>query len=203
MQGSSSHRPHFDRQRPTPVAPTAVELARVIPLLRSRARHFCRDEQESEDLVQETLLRALEVDRGFGSSNHLRAWLLIVLRNLFVSARRHEVVGRRVLAQLAGGPGLARATCPHVDAPFLTPSIERALAGLPRSFAAVIRLVDLQDHAYEDAARALGIPVGTVMSRLFRGRRKLAALLDPPSAAPASSVDARPGPRALQSPLVA
>jgi RNA polymerase sigma-70 factor (ECF subfamily) len=59
-------------------------------------------------------------------------------------------------------------------AAFLTPSIERAIARLPEAFARVIRLVDLEDHSYADAASTLGVPVGTVMSRLFRARQRLA-----------------------------
>jgi RNA polymerase sigma-70 factor (ECF subfamily) len=70
----------------------------------------------------------------------------------------------------------------------LTPRLERALAALPESFSSVIRLVDLGERSYRDAAEELGVPVGTVMSRLFRGRRLLAvALAEPPEreAAPA------------------
>jgi RNA polymerase sigma-70 factor (ECF subfamily) len=168
----------FDSMIPdAPAAFTAGELQRLVPMLKARARRFCRDEHESEDLVQETLLRALEVEtQRFGSLRHLRAWLFTVLRNVLVSRRRHEAVGRRVFAELEGAHRGARSAA-EPEAPFLTRSVERALAELPGPFASVVRLVDLQDHAYEDAARVLDIPVGTVMSRLFRGRRRLAALL--------------------------
>ena len=57
---------------------------------------------------------------------------------------------------------------------FLTPSVERAIGRLPEAFARVIRLVDLEDYSYADAASLLGVPVGTVMSRLFRARQRLA-----------------------------
>jgi RNA polymerase sigma-70 factor (ECF subfamily) len=152
------------------------ELSGFIPALRARARRFCGDETESEDLVQETLLRAMEVEQTFGSLSHLKAWLFTVLKNLFVSRRRREATRRRALGELRGALE-SSASASASGPPFLTRSLERALDAVPGPFSSVIKLVDLQDHAYEEAAQALGIPVGTVMSRLSRGRRKLASAL--------------------------
>jgi RNA polymerase sigma-70 factor (ECF subfamily) len=66
----------------------------------------------------------------------------------------------------------------------LSRRVEDAIAKLPHQFGAVVRLVDLDDHSYQDAADRLGIPVGTVMSRLFRGRRLLAAAIGEPATIP-------------------
>jgi RNA polymerase sigma-70 factor (ECF subfamily) len=151
---------------------TRAEVLAMVPALRRRAWRWTRNETEAEDLVQETLLRALVSDPSYASREHLRAWLYTVLRNLFISRRRRDRSAERGLADLA----VAGWAAPHPasGAPFLTRSLERALAALPEPFSRVVRLVDLEDYSYGDAATALGVPIGTVMSRLFRGRKRLA-----------------------------
>jgi RNA polymerase sigma-70 factor (ECF subfamily) len=177
--------PPAPRAEPEASAPEPAEglpfertvLIEHIPALRRRALHWCRDAAAAEDLVQETLLRAFRHkfrERGeFATPGHLRAWLYTVLRNLFISAQRRERSARHAIGALEhtpieNGPS---------GAPFLLPSLERALGGLPEAFARVICLVDLQEHSYADAAAVLGVPIGTVMSRLSRGRQRLAQAL--------------------------
>jgi RNA polymerase sigma-70 factor (ECF subfamily) len=152
------------------------EVIAMIPALRRRAWRWCRDPAEAEDLVQETLLRVLGAGAEFDSQNHVRAWLYTVLRNLFISRRRRDQSAKRALGEL-GAVASSRAAAAPPSAPFLTRSVERTLASLPEAFAHVVRLVDLEEHSYSDAAEVLGIPVGTVMSRLFRGRQRLAQQL--------------------------
>jgi RNA polymerase sigma-70 factor (ECF subfamily) len=166
---------------PAPAAPARLErralraaLTEMFPVLKRRALRWA-GAAEAEDLAQEALLRALSARDAFGSEQHLRAWLFTVLRNLFISRRRRhrsEVLARSKLEGARAG-SLQRESA----APFLTPSVERALAALPPSFGDVVRLVDLEDHSYAEASHALGIPVGTVMSRLFRARQRLAEAL--------------------------
>jgi RNA polymerase sigma-70 factor (ECF subfamily) len=153
--------------------PVASEIIAMIPALRRRAWRWCRNEAETEDLVQETLLRALGVQVVFDSQNHLHAWLYTVLRNLFISRRRREQSAQGALCQLHAAASHREAFA-TVPAPFLTRSVERALDSLPEAFASVVRLVDLEDYSYGDAAATLDVPIGTVMSRLFRGRQRLA-----------------------------
>ena len=155
---------------------TRDEITQHIPALRARARRLCRDEAESEDLVQETLLRALRFEHKFGAGTNLRAWLCTVLRNLFISDRRRESTRSRALAQLAHADR-GDAGAPAPDGAFLTGGTRAAFDKLPVNFARVIQLVDLEDHAYKEAASELEVPVGTVMSRLSRGRRLLAQSL--------------------------
>lgn len=150
-------------------------LTELFPALRRRALRWAGAVAEAEDLAQETLLRALSAPDDFGSEQHLRAWLFTVLRNLFISRRRRRRSELSAHSRIEGTR--ASALCLEAAAPFLTPSVERALAGLPQPFAEVVRLVDLEDHSYGEASLALGIPVGTVMSRLFRARQRLAEAL--------------------------
>lgn len=148
------------------------ELVAMLPSLERRAYRWCRDAAEAQDLAQDTVLRALGNGPSFDSAGHLRAWLYTVLRNLFISRRRRTQSWQRACGELSGLAHAAPASAP--SAAFLTPSVERALARLPEAFARVIRLVDLEDYSYADAATTLGVPVGTVMSRLFRARQRLA-----------------------------
>jgi RNA polymerase sigma-70 factor, ECF subfamily len=143
------------------------EIIAMLPALRRRAWRWCKDDVEAQDLVQETLLRALGASSRFDSPSHARAWLYTVLRNLFISRRRRAMSAQRASSELAA---VAQAASVEPSHGFLTPSLERALDSLPEAFARVVRLVDLEEHSYAEAALVLGIPVGTVMSRLFRGR---------------------------------
>ena len=157
--------------------PAHGDLVALLPALRRRALRWSRDAALADDLVQETLLRAWRHTARFESPAHLQAWSHIVLHNLLVSRGRREQSARRALAVLGAtsAEGVSGWTPPPPG--FLLPSLERALDGLPEPFAGTLRLVDLEDHSYAEAAAVLGVPVGTVMSRLFRGRRRLARAL--------------------------
>lgn len=159
-------------------SPVESEMIAMLPALRRRAWRWCRDDVEAEDLAQETLLRGLGSGPAFASQSHVRAWLYTVLRNLFISRRRREQSAQRALAELGAAALAANDAAP--PASFLSQSVERALADLPEPFARVVRLVDLEEHSYAEAASLLDVPVGTVMSRLFRARKRLAHALGAP-----------------------
>lgn len=160
---------------PAAAAPFESALIAMLPALRRRAYRWCRDEVEAEDLAQETVLRGLGAGAVFESESHVRAWLYTVLRNLFISRRRRDQSAQRALGEV-GAVALALSSAGPA-AMFLTQSVERALAHLPEAFARVVELVDLEEHTYAEAAALLDVPVGTVMSRLFRARKRLAQAL--------------------------
>jgi RNA polymerase sigma-70 factor (ECF subfamily) len=152
-------------------------LPELLPRLRLRAKRLCSRESDAHDLVQDTALRALTYEARFEPGTNLYAWLERMLVNLFVSRYRRSARERRALGALADDP----CSWLHADAPpamaTLGPQAAVVLAQLSEPFRRVVELVDLSEFSYEDAANTLGVPVGTVMSRLHRARRQLARRL--------------------------
>jgi RNA polymerase sigma-70 factor (ECF subfamily) len=144
-----------------------------IPRLRRYARALTGDAARADDLVQDTIERALSRWSLWRSGTNLRAWMFAIMHNLFVnqikSAQRIEYVGDDPLPDLA-----SRAT--QSDA-LEVRDLAGALQKLSPEQREVLLLVGLEELSYEQAAKALGIPIGTVMSRLSRARERLRALL--------------------------
>jgi RNA polymerase sigma-70 factor (ECF subfamily) len=173
----------------SPAHPTAAPLSgpafaraltEVAPLLRARALQLTGSAAAADDLVQDAVERALRFESQYQRGTNLRAWVQQILFSLFVTKYRRARRERVALASLAADP-LAW-TCPERFASpetglSLTPAAETALGELPAGFQRAIRLVDLEERSYREAADELGVPVGTVMSRLHRGRRLLASRL--------------------------
>ena len=154
----------------THVMPEIDVLARV-------ALSLTRHHADAEDLVQETLVRAYKaVDRFDG--RHPRAWLLTILRNTNlnrVTKRTVEVVPRSDGARKAADHTPSSDAGPEeatVDRTF-DAVVERELATLPEPMRAVIEMVDMDGLSYQESADVLGVPVGTVMSRLHRARKRM------------------------------
>jgi len=146
-----------------------LELERHIPALRRFAWALTRRSDDADDLVQDCLERALARHDTFRRAGAQRAWLFAILHNLFVSGRRRAA--RRPLVPLEDAPEPAReAGQEHAVS---ARQMLAALDQLPEEQRAVLLLIGVEDLSYEDAARALGIPVGTLMSRLSRGRERL------------------------------
>ena len=147
-------------------------LVALIPRLRRYARALVGDRAAADDLVQDTLERAWAKLHLFRGGTDLRAWLFTVMHNVHVN----QVRAARPTEQLEDEmPELAqRAT--QGDA-LVVRDLERALAALPAAQREVLLLVALEDLSYEEAAQVLGIPIGTVMSRLARAREKLRVLM--------------------------
>ena len=147
------------------------------------ALRLTRNRQDAEDLLQETYLRAFAHYDGFREGTNLKAWLFRILKNGFINRYRQQKAGPREVDLERGGATFESALEEAVP-PAATPEDEllgrsldgdvaRALASLPEDFRLVIELVDLQDFSYREVADILEIPLGTVMSRLYRGRRLL------------------------------
>jgi RNA polymerase sigma-70 factor (ECF subfamily) len=167
-----------------PVAASGADAAferHVLPeveVMLRVARSLTRNQADAEDLVQDSLVRAYKaIDRFDG--RYPRAWLLTIVRNTHINRnrrRRPELLRDpdTQLERLAQSPTSDERDRPDrfVDAE-VDAEVEAALRGLPSTFGEVIALVDVDGLSYAEAAAALGIPVGTVMSRLHRGRKKI------------------------------
>ena len=149
-----------------------VSLIALIPRLRRYARALVGERAAADDLVQDTLERAWSKLHLYREGTDLRAWLFTVMHNVHVNQVR---AARPTVALEEGMPELAqRAVQGDV---LLVRDLERAIAALPAAQREVLLLVALEDLSYDEAARVLGIPIGTVMSRLARAREKVRALM--------------------------
>ncbi|SHG05296.1 sigma-70 family RNA polymerase sigma factor [Bradyrhizobium erythrophlei] len=149
----------------------------VIPALRRYARTFVRGAADADDLVQDTLERAISRWYQRRSDGETRAWLFTILHNLAVNhLRRAARRGREVPLDDAGESDVAVPSAQE-DA-LRRDDILGAVGRLPDEQRSVLLLVSIEDVSYAEAARILGIPIGTVMSRLARARAQLQKLLE-------------------------
>ncbi len=146
-----------------------------IPSLRRYARALVADRTRADDLVQDCLERAWSRSHLFRRQGDIRVWLFTILQNLYVSSLRRQS-RQPVLTPLmdqVGGPSVRAVQEITVE----IADLDRALAGLPADQRAAVLLVGVEDMTYQEAATVLAIPVGTLMSRLHRGRKRLRALM--------------------------
>ena len=148
------------------------QLTQMIPRLRRYARALVGDEAGADDLVQDTLERALAKLHLYRAGTDLRAWLFTMMHNIRVNKLRSKRAAETVEEEIP-----ERAQRPPQDDALLVRDLDRAVAQLPEEQRAVLLLVTLENMSYDDVARTLGVPIGTVMSRLSRAREKLRATL--------------------------
>jgi RNA polymerase sigma factor (sigma-70 family) len=178
MQHDEAAKQHEDQVEEPPVplsdAEFKDELARVIPHLRAFGRSLSGNRDLADDLVQETLLKAWAARKRFQAGTNMRAWTFIILRNLFLSQMRRarfkgewdELAASKLLAAPASQDR-------HVE----LGDMQRALLHLPQPQREALILVGAGGFAYEEAAEICGCAVGTIKSRVARGRVALEALL--------------------------
>jgi RNA polymerase sigma-70 factor (ECF subfamily) len=150
----------------------AKRLVELIPRLRRYARALVGERSGADDLVQDTLERAWTKLHLYRRGTDLRAWLFTVMHNVHVNRVRAERMSDPLGDEM---PELSQRGT-QSDA-LLVRDLDRAIARLPADQRAVLLLVTLEEMSYEEVARTLGIPIGTVMSRLSRAREKLRALM--------------------------
>jgi RNA polymerase sigma-70 factor, ECF subfamily len=156
------------------VADTRHEIEAEIPRLRRYARALMRDVVSADDLVQDCLTRALGKLHLWHEGSDLRAWLFTILHNQYVNYVRRAVREGAVVALNETEPMLSRA--PQQGRRLELRDLERAIAQLPEEQRSVILLVGLEGMHYEEVAAVLDVPVGTIRSRLSRGREALRRL---------------------------
>lgn len=155
----------------------------LLPNLYSAALRMTRNPSDAEDLVQETYLRAFRGFKGFEEGTNLKAWVYRILTNTFINVYRKK---QREPVTVSGDDiedwylydklGEA-AVSPSAEASIIEAlpeeEVKVALESLPEGFRLAVWLVDVEGFSYKETAEMLGIPIGTVMSRLHRGRKSL------------------------------
>lgn len=151
------------------------ELALTIPHLRAFARSLCGSRDMADDLVQETMLKAWNARQRFAAGTNMRAWTFIILRNIFLSQMRRnrfrgewdDLAAERMLAAPAGQDKIVELSDLH-----------RAMQQLPTAQREALILIGAGGFAYEEAAEICGVAIGTIKSRVARGRVALEQLLE-------------------------
>lgn len=151
------------------------QLVAIIPQLRSFARGLCGWRDMADDLAQDTMTRAWAARASFTPGTNFRAWIFMIMRNQFYTSIRKSArttsldpeVAERTLVQMPEQQHHI-----HID------DVAKALQKLPSQQREVLLLIGANGISYEEAAEIIGCAIGTVKSRLARGRRALAALID-------------------------
>ncbi len=148
------------------------QIVALIPRLRRYARALVSERSRADDLVQDTLERAWAKMHLFRTGTDLRAWLFTVMHNVYVN----QVRAARETVEFDESAVEAVSRDPQGER-LEVRDLERALLRLPAEQRQVLLLVALEDMSYDETAKALGVPIGTVMSRLSRARERLRALM--------------------------
>ena len=177
-------------RRPTPAAATGVRLMdealALMNGLYGTAVRLTRDGDAARDLVQDTYLKAIRAESRFEPGTNLKAWLYTILHNTWRNRRRDFARARvsfdsdTVEAVVeAGRGGVVEASTPETELlrSVMDADIKAAVDALPDAFREAVWLRDVEDLSYQEIADALVVPIGTVMSRISRGRKLLHAAL--------------------------
>lgn len=161
-----------------------VELLAHLDTLYSVSCRMTKSTTEAEDLVQDTIVKAMRARHQFEPGTNLKAWLLRILTNTFINRYRRGGLERDIFEGPDAEPltdGWVGATTlramrdPEMQAlsPIIEAEVQRALDELPDEFRLAVILSDIEELSYKEIAEAMGCPIGTVMSRLHRGRKLL------------------------------
>src|SRR5690606_29467249 len=153
-----------------PMSGPQSEIVQLIPALRAFARTFYRDPNEADDLVQDTLTRALSAIHQFRPGTSMKSWLFTIMRNAFYTRIKIE---KREAPGAADCASLRPATDPTQEWSARGREIAEAIAKLPEQQREVLMLIGVLGVSYEEAAEVCGCAMGTVKSRLHRARLRL------------------------------
>jgi RNA polymerase sigma-70 factor (ECF subfamily) len=159
------------------------DVVPLLPNLYSAALRLTRNPSDAEDLVQEAYLRAYRGFGGFEEGTNLRAWMYRILTNTFINAYRKkqrepitvqdDEIEDWYLYDRLGASGVEASAESEVLDRLPDEDVQRALEALPEGFRMAVLLADVEGFSYKEIAEILAVPIGTVMSRLHRGRKAL------------------------------
>ena len=148
----------------------------LLPDLRAFARFLVRDRGHADDLVQDTVVRALSALAQFQTGTNLKAWLFTILRNLFFEQGRRR---KREAAALSASAPLSATTRPEQADASEVRDLEHVLWKLSPVLREALVLVGAQELSHEEAAAICGVPIGTMKARVSRARTELSRILQP------------------------
>lgn len=157
------------------------QIAALLPDMRAFARFLARDRAVADDLVQDTVVRALGALDQFQPGTNLKAWLFTILRNGFYEQGRKR---RRETAAMQARFDPLEASSPEQEARADVSDLQQLLFRLPPLLREALILVGAQELSHEEAARICNVPVGTMKARLSRGRSALSGLMVAPAPSP-------------------
>ena len=174
----------FTQPQPPATGFTEEQALEHIDALYRTALRLTRNPADAEDLVQETYLRAFRFRDRFAAGSNLRAWLFKILTNASISRFRHtsresgdssldEMEESDLYARVSGDGGRGESAEDELLNAVLDVDVRQAIEDLPEPFRLAVVLSDVEGFSYKEIADMLDVPLGTVMSRLFRGRRIL------------------------------
>ncbi|HEX5949378.1 MAG TPA: sigma-70 family RNA polymerase sigma factor [Actinomycetota bacterium] len=182
-------RDHGSRETAAPQDEAALrerferDVLPLLPHLYSAALRLTRNPADAEDLVQEAYLRAYRGFSGFEEGTNLRAWMYRILTNTFINSYRKkqrepvtvqdDEIEDWFLYDRLGASGVEASAEAEVLDRLPDEEVQRALEALPEGFRMTVLLADIEGFSYKEIAEILDIPIGTVMSRLHRGRKAL------------------------------
>lgn len=160
-------------------------MVKHIELITRVAYRLTQNREDAEDLAQTTLVKAFRFYDKFEEGTNIKAWLMTILRNTFINEYRKKVKEPTKVELLGNEPAKSTAVDEQVPAyatrvkdrehllELLSDPVRKALDSLPPDFREAVILADLEEYSYKEIADIMKCPIGTVMSRLFRGRRML------------------------------
>ena len=156
----------------------AAQALSFVDSLYGTALRLTRRTHDAEDLVQDTYLKAFRAAGQFERGTNLKAWLFTILHNTYRNMRRHDgrnpiEVDSETVDQAADQAGAAQTPEQLLTRATLDADLQEALDALPAAFRQAVWLRDVEEFSYAEIARMLDVPIGTVMSRISRGRRLL------------------------------
>jgi RNA polymerase sigma-70 factor (ECF subfamily) len=170
------------KKRPAP-SDFEKEALPHLPALYAAALRMTRHEKDAEDLVQDALVRAYRFFDTFEAGTNCKAWLFRILTNVFCNRYREREREHEILHEAEASPANFEQFLAGADAErdvetallgqMVSGDVEKALAALPTDFRMAVILADLEDFSYKEIAEIMECPAGTVMSRLYRGRKML------------------------------
>jgi len=152
-----------------------TEIVDLLPRLRRMARVLARNPADADDLVQVAVERALERRSQWAAGTRLDSWVFRIMKNAWIDETRSRTRKGRVFAPAEEGERVADQRVVSMETRLEATAVERALAALPEEQRLPIALVLIEGLSYKEAAEVLEIPMGTVTSRLVRGRMALMA----------------------------